>query len=79
MLIFIDFMKNIHAIGDRANSVVLDAIESGIYNATIGSKLSDTRARIEHAQIIRPEDAVRLANLGGAFLEVLGSTQDYNR
>ncbi|KAL5523809.1 hypothetical protein ACEPAG_7982 [Sanghuangporus baumii] len=63
------FMKdgwqvNTHAIGDRANSIVLDAIESAIANGpdeTVGASL---RPRIEHAQIMRPEDAARLAKLG---------------
>ncbi|KAL5528400.1 hypothetical protein ACEPAF_7536 [Sanghuangporus sanghuang] len=63
------FMKdgwqvNTHAIGDRANSIVLDAIESAVPNGpddTVGTSL---RPRIEHAQIMRPKDAARLAKLG---------------
>ncbi|EJD03014.1 uncharacterized protein FOMMEDRAFT_146742 [Fomitiporia mediterranea MF3/22] len=51
---------NIHAIGDRANSIVLDVIESAIKE--IGE--NSLRPRIEHAQIIRPQDAARIAKLG---------------
>lgn len=61
-------MKNIHAIGDRANSVVLDALEYGINEVVNNSGSHDSRARIEHAQIIRPEDTTRLARLSGNTL-----------
>jgi predicted amidohydrolase YtcJ len=49
----------VHAIGDRANRQVLDAFEA---LARDGALLP--RHRIEHAQILRPEDVVRLARLG---------------
>ena len=55
--------KNVHAIGDLANKVVVDAIE-----AAIGSDRqegAERRLRIEHAQIMRPEDIKRAVNLGG--------------
>lgn len=59
------YWKNIHAIGDRANSIVLDALESSFVDGAAFSGSPEVRLRIEHAQIIRPEDAVRLARLGG--------------
>jgi predicted amidohydrolase YtcJ len=46
----------IHAIGDRANELVLDAFESA------GGAL--TSRRIEHAQLLCPEDPARFAALG---------------
>ncbi len=53
------FQVAVHAIGDRANAVLLDAIE----------ELSDTykgdrRWRIEHAQIVDPADLPRFARHG---------------
>ena len=49
---------NTHAIGDRANSVVLDTIES------VMPEGGDHRFRIEHSQHLRPEDIERFARLG---------------
>jgi len=49
-----------HAIGDRANSVVLDAIEMAGSNG-IGPEF---RPRIEHCQHIRERDIERFAKLG---------------
>lgn len=46
----------IHAIGDRANRVVLDA-----YAKVAGQ---DLRFRIEHAQIVAPDDLPRFGQLG---------------
>jgi predicted amidohydrolase YtcJ len=50
----------IHAIGDRANRMTLDAVASA-RQAVPGS--GDARPRIEHAQILRPEDISRFAEL----------------
>ncbi len=47
------FQLNTHAIGDRANRTVLQA-----YGAALGGK-NDKRFRVEHAQIIAPEDFQR--------------------
>jgi hypothetical protein len=58
------FAQNIHAIGDRANSLVLDAFE----RALDGINVTALRPRLEHAQIIRHEDMTRLAKLGGKSL-----------
>ena len=51
----------IHAIGTRANAVVLDAYEQA-FQRYPGSK--DLRHRIEHAQVMRPGDLQRTIDLG---------------
>lgn len=51
---------HIHAIGDQANRNVLDAIEA-TRRAGIGLHL---RHRIEHAQVLHPDDLLRFAELG---------------
>jgi predicted amidohydrolase YtcJ len=50
----------IHAIGDRANSLLLDMYERAV--AANGPR--DRRWRIEHAQHLRPADIVRFGRLG---------------
>ncbi|RXK39578.1 hypothetical protein M231_03080 [Tremella mesenterica] len=59
---------NVHAIGDRANKVVIDAMEYAIDLNTSSGK--ERRLRIEHAQIMRPEDLRRAVGLG-----IIGSYQ----
>ncbi|MEO7965373.1 MAG: amidohydrolase, partial [Gemmatimonadaceae bacterium] len=54
------FQVNVHAIGDRANRTVLDEFEAAFNEVP----LADTRFRIEHAQIIHPDDIPRFAKLG---------------
>lgn len=54
-------MQNVHCIGDRANRVVLDAMELAIKK--YGS--ADRRLRIEHAQIVTEDDLARAVRLGG--------------
>lgn len=54
------FQLNVHAIGDRANRVVLDEFEAALKDVPS----PDHRFRIEHAQIIHPEDIPRFAQLG---------------
>lgn len=49
-----------HAIGDRANRIVLDAYEQ----ALTARPTNDHRFRVEHAQIIDPADIPRFAQLG---------------
>jgi predicted amidohydrolase YtcJ len=49
-----------HAIGDRANHIVLNVYESVLKK----SKLLDSRLRIEHAQVLAPEDIPRFKILG---------------
>ncbi len=63
----------IHAIGDRANRNVLDAIEA---SRRAGEGLS-LRHRIEHAQLLHPDDVPRLARLGVvASMQPIHATQD---
>ncbi len=50
----------VHAIGDRANRVVLDIFEEIFQRIP----RRDIRHRIEHAQIVSPEDIPRFAKLG---------------
>ncbi len=50
----------VHAIGDRANRMVLDAIER---LQAKSPKLAALRPRIEHAQIVAPRDWPRFATL----------------
>jgi hypothetical protein len=54
------FQVNTHAIGDRGNRLVLDTY------AAVMDELGRTagRHRIEHAQILAPEDIARFADLG---------------
>ena len=59
----------VHAIGDRANSILLD-IYGRVMSA--GGK-RDRRWRIEHAQHLRSEDIVRMGKLG-----VIASMQPYH-
>jgi predicted amidohydrolase YtcJ len=49
----------VHAIGDAANRAVLDAIESARDEAP-----AHLRNRIEHVQLLHPDDISRLAQLG---------------
>ncbi len=63
----------IHAIGDRANRLVLDA-----YAATAGEwQPAGLRQRIEHVQVLHPDDLPRLAALGViASVQPIHATQD---
>lgn len=54
------FQIALHAIGDRANRVALDAFAAA--RAANGKR--DARHRIEHAQVVAPEDFQRFADLG---------------
>lgn len=54
------FQLNTHAIGDRANRMVLDAYEK----ALAAVPTAEHRFRIEHAQIIHADDIPRFAHLG---------------
>ena len=54
------FQVGTHAIGDLANTRVLDIYEQVMQE----EKLVDPRWRIEHAQILRPVDIPRFAQLG---------------
>src|SRR5882762_6751076 len=53
------FQLNVHAIGDRANRIVLDQFEAAFKEVPV----ADHRFRIEHAQILRYQDIPRFAEL----------------
>ncbi len=53
------FQLNVHAIGDRANRVVLDAFEQALGTVPV----ADHRFRVEHAQILHHADIPRFARL----------------
>lgn len=53
------FQLAFHAIGDRANRIALDVFEA----VAKANKPRDRRDRIEHAQVVAPEDFVRFAKL----------------
>ncbi len=53
------FQLAVHAIGDRANALVLDAFEK----AAAARPRADRRFRIEHAQVVRRADLPRYAKL----------------
>ena len=53
------FQLNFHAIGDRANRVALDVFEA----VAKANGHRDRRDRIEHAQVISPDDLPRFAKL----------------
>ncbi|KAL2115506.1 hypothetical protein VTJ04DRAFT_9761 [Mycothermus thermophilus] len=64
------YQVNIHAIGDLANQLAIDALESAL-RSLCPDNVNDLkpcqsrhRFRIEHAQIIHPADQLRLAALG---------------
>ena len=59
----------IHAIGDRANSLILDIFEKAV--AANGPR--DRRWRIEHAQHLKPGDIARFGRLG-----LVASVQPYH-
>ena len=59
----------IHAIGDRANAIILDIFDA----AAAENGPRDRRFRIEHAQHLRPADIARFAKLG-----VIASVQPYH-
>lgn len=64
----------VHAIGDRANRIVLDALEQARTGLPPGSPV---RHRIEHVQLLHPDDLGRLATLGVvASMQPVHATQD---
>jgi len=68
------FQVGIHAIGDLGNRMALDAFEKAQ-----GGKVSPLRNRIEHSQIIAPEDIPRFAELGViASMQPIHATSDMN-
>lgn len=69
------FQPCVHAIGDRANRMVLDAYQSVL----AGCRSSNLPLpRIEHAQVIAPEDIPRFARLGvAASVQATHMTSDF--
>ena len=68
------FQAAVHAIGDRSIRMVLDA-----YEATQNGKPSPLRNRIEHVQIVAPEDFPRFVRLGViASIQGVFATSDMN-
>lgn len=68
------FQVGVHAIGDLGNRMVLNAFEKAQ-----GGKPSPLRNRVEHAQIITPEDIPRFAKLGViASMQATHATSDMN-
>jgi len=57
------FQVGVHAIGDRGNLVTLDGMEA----AFGGEPHPEARFRVEHAQVMRPQDIERCARLGIVF------------
>jgi predicted amidohydrolase YtcJ len=54
------FMPSLHAIGDKANRLLLD-----LYERVISSeRVSDHRFRVVHAQMVHPDDVKRFGALG---------------
>ncbi len=69
------YQTNIHAIGDRANNVALNAFEQA--KETFGEK--GLRHRIEHAQIVSSEDIPRFAEVNIiASMQPTHATSDMN-
>lgn len=70
------FQMNIHAIGDAANRQVLDGFE--YVEGEIGDQ-SELRHRIEHAQIVAPEDIPRFKDFNLiASMQPTHATSDMN-
>jgi predicted amidohydrolase YtcJ len=66
----------VHAIGDRANHEVLDAYEQ-LRSFETENHLPHLRHRIEHVQVIHPDDASRLAQLDViASMQPIHATSD---
>lgn len=53
------FQVATHAIGDKANRLILD-----IYGRVFGPMAASARPRVEHAQILHPDDIPRFGQLG---------------
>lgn len=73
------FPATIHAIGDRAVHEVLDVYQSvRAEEAERGEPRSTRRHRIEHVQLIHPDDAGRLGAMGIiASMQPIHATSDY--
>lgn len=71
------FQVNTHAIGDRANRIVLESYEKVVKE--LGKEGDDLRLRVEHSQIIHPDDFVRFKrNRIIASIQPTHATSDMN-
>jgi len=69
------FQVNVHAIGDRANQLVLDGFEQLIPV----TDTRDRRHRVEHAQVLQFDDIMRFSELGViASMQATHATSDKN-
>lgn len=69
-----DFQINVHAIGDKANSVVLDLFEQ-----LDGKHSGGHRHRIEHAQVVSVDELSRFKKIGViASMQATHATSDKN-
>lgn len=74
-LLFMGFNLRVHAIGDHANHVMINAYERAL--ECTGVAPEDARFAIEHTQILLPGDKERLAELGIiASMQPLHATED---
>jgi hypothetical protein len=71
---FLILGKNIHAIGDYANGVVLDTFETALKDVNI----TELRPRLEHAQILTKTDMERVGKLGGEHYSLLEINEGRN-
>jgi predicted amidohydrolase YtcJ len=55
------YVQCVHAIGDKTNGAVLDALEVALEHAEVPA----IRPRIEHAQLMDRKDIARLGKTGG--------------
>lgn len=64
----VGFQVNIHAIGDLANRLAVDALSAALASVCPDGDLNSCQAqkrfRIEHAQIIHPDDQKRIHEIG---------------
>ena len=56
-----------HAIGDRANRLVLDAYDEACAEAAARAQAPDLRLRIEHFQIVNVSDIARVHQPGESY------------
>ena len=69
------FQANVHAIGDRANRMVLDRFEQ----LATQEQLAQGRHRMEHAQIVSPQDIPRFKTLHVLpSMQAVHATSDMN-
>jgi predicted amidohydrolase YtcJ len=74
-LLRLGFNMRIHAIGDAANRIAINAYERALKATGIDGK--DARFALEHCQVLTPEDMLRLPKLGiVASMQPLHATED---